>query len=355
LDEERNVPLSEEQIRAVLDCWSSRRFFRLQRLGARIELIERQPADVYRVRLLSETEQRSVSTVAEPYRGGPIDDRGGPQNPDQVAVPPAPPRFQTATYRAPLAHSESVAVCSDCRGSGATNCIHCGGMGWSTCPVCGGSGVRTETRINTQMQSDGTMRTVPETVTAPCGCNAGRTMCLFCSTSGRVTCSRCSGVGRLKRHDELTVAYRPQEVTRIVHSTSLPDWLLAGTRGEPVLDVESPRFDGVPPLTPEPLLAAITEVIATARAESGATVLYQRLIAERIPVLRVRYAIRGPSKKRPGDLWIYGSPMEVFAPDVPRDGVRITGAIAGAVLLLAMVVAAYLTLTGVWPSAIGSR
>ena len=83
--------------------------------------------------------------------------------------------------------------CSSCNGAGQTRCSNCGGNGQASCSMCFGTG-----RYPPFSSNGGQCDLCGGMGRRPCySCSSGWNTCHTCSRSGRLTCSSCRGSGRL--------------------------------------------------------------------------------------------------------------------------------------------------------------
>jgi hypothetical protein len=112
--------------------------------------------------------------------------------------------------------------------------------------------------------------------------------------------------------DMLFVEFQSDAARRVINATAVPDDLLLETAGEKVVETESNAIK-VPTGLVKEVGHAVDALLAAAQSSDG-NVVRQRLDIERIPVCCVDF---GAAKGGAGKLWVYGTPPQVHAPDVP--------------------------------------
>ena len=137
----------------------SQGFFKVRKLGDRLQIDAIQTESSYAVRLSSQYEDRSISQAKRPYPGGAVDDRGTPPRPWDIAVQ-RPDKFEDRTEHVPVPHTESIHTCSDCGGAGRVTCSQCHGWGQVNCTLCSGRGYRERTEFRQVQGPGGQMQTV---------------------------------------------------------------------------------------------------------------------------------------------------------------------------------------------------
>jgi hypothetical protein len=329
--------LSTEKVRHVVNRWSSDGFFRLRRFGDKVTVDEVVPHSSYAIRLWSEYEERSVSRASKPYPGGPVDDRGQPPGPWDIAVR-HPTDFEDRTEQVPVPHTEAVQTCTTCAGMGLSTCTACQGWGTVNCPACNGKGFRERQVTKTETGPGGAPTTRFETVRENCTCHGGKVTCTPCAGRGKVTCAGCAGSGRVKTYDLLTVRFRVQERVEALNATGVPAEQLRASSGKVRVVEDGKRIETFSSVAPEVDRQANALLHAShAVAGPDTHLLFERLRIEEVNVHEVRYRYGGAPARR---LWIYGDEEKVHAPDAPWAWGRVLVIVGVALGVVAGVVAA---------------
>jgi hypothetical protein len=326
--EQHNKPvaLSSADARHLINQWSAEGFFRVRGLGGKIAVEDVVPCSSYTVRLKSEFEDRSVGEQTVPFEGGPVDSHGRPPDPwDMHARRPAD--FEDRTETMPVPHTEHVRPCPRCDSSGRTTCGTCQGFGQVNCTFCNGTGFRTRTEMRQERDAFGNMVMKPVQVRDNCTCFAGKVGCGTCGGQGTVVCGDCRGHGRIKTFEQLTVHFRIDSQTEVVHETRIPDHLLTQVRGEVLVDergtpaVEAPRVDSRVDHHAEKLLRQ-----SQSAPEGKTRLLFQHLHIEYVGIQEVRYRYHHSPLK---SLWIYGAEQRIYAPGAPRPWFKVAAIVLG--------------------------
>jgi hypothetical protein len=331
--QEPTTPLGEEPAREIINRWSAKGIFRLKNMGDKIFIDEITPGAAYTIRLQTHYEQRKVKHAQTPFRGGPVDDRGRPPDPWDVAVRrPAP--FQERTEKVPIPHTERVQMCSRCAGQGRVTCWACNGRGQCACPFCMGTGFIEQPVFGSGGNASGAPA-APQIVRRPCTCQGGQVRCGQCSGNGILTCPDCAGSGQVKTFDQLIVRFQAATQGEILDVTPVPDPWLGKLSGQMLVEQRARRIEQFDSVTPEvdkkarDLLAKSQDV-----EEDRARILLQMLEIQRIPLYEVRYKYAGVERQ----LWICGSEQELYAPKAPWHRQRLFLLIAGAIGVLAALI-----------------
>jgi hypothetical protein len=328
--------LGEEQVREIINGWSAKGFFRLKNMGDKIFIDEITTGAAYTIRLQTHYEQRKVTHVQAPFRGGPVDDRGRPPDPWEVAVrQPAP--FQERIEKVTIPHTEHVQMCSGCAGQGRVTCMVCNGRGQCACPFCMGTGYVEQTVLGSGGGASGTS-SAPQIVRRPCTCRGGLVRCVACSGNGVRTCPDCAGSGKVKTFDQVIVRFQTATQGEVLDVTPVPDPWLGRLSGPMLVEQRARRIERFDPVTPEvdrkaqDLLAKSQDV-----DEDRTRILVQELEIHRIPLHEVRYKYAGVKRQ----LWICGNEQALYAPKAPWHRQRllllITGIVVGVALLVGLI------------------
>jgi hypothetical protein len=326
------VALNTADARYLINQWGAHGFFRVRGLGGKIAVEEVVPCSSYTIRLRSQYEDRSVSSVTVPHAGGPVDDCG--QRPDVWDLATTPPTdFQDRHEEQPIPHTDHVRPCPRCDSRGRVPCGKCQGFGQVACPRCNGLGYLDRSEMSPVQDGDGNTAMRPVNARETCTCFGGKIGCKSCKGQGTVTCRACKGHGRTRTFEQLDVHFRVQGQTEVLHATKIPDALLHQASGEVLVD------DRAAPTVACPFVDAqvdgrVADVLqrSQAVAPDKTRLLFQHLHVEYVPVQEVRYRYRNSPLK---GLWIYGKEQRIYAPGVPRPWAKL--AAVGLVLLLVIV------------------
>jgi hypothetical protein len=325
---------SIEEVRRILNEWSSKGFFNIRRLGDRMQIEEIRTLSSYTVRVRSQYEGRAISQASRPYHGGSVDDHGIPPGPWSIHVA-APENFEDRTGTQPVPHTERVHTCSNCGGNGKVNCTFCQGWGKVNCTWCNGRGYRERTEFRTTTGPGGQPQTESVTVRDNCTCFGGKVNCTHCTGHGKVECTTCTGSGRVVNFDLLTVQFRAVWLTQVVNTTHVPEEQMKQAVGTVVVDERADRID-TPPAYQAEVDRASAELLQRSHSEAhGDTrLLFQRLRVEQVGVHEVLYRHSGSESRR---LWIYGVTDHVHAPGAPRTHMRLFALLGGIAAAIAAV------------------
>jgi hypothetical protein len=304
-----------EEVRRILNQWSSKGFLHIRKLGDRLDLEEIQTLSSYSVRVRTQYETRTVQRTRRPYHGGPVDDHGVPPGPWEIEVR-RPEDFEDRTENHPVPHTESVHPCADCGGAGLVNCSFCHGWGKVTCNFCNGRGYRERTEMRSAPGPGGQMQTQTVTVRDNCTCFGGKVNCTSCGGRGKVQCATCTGSGSVVQYDLLTVQFRVSLLTEVLNTTQIPEEQLKQAVGVFLVDDRNERIDQAPAVLPE-VDQLTAELLKKSHQEShGETrLLFERLRVQQLGVHEVRYRYGSGNSRR---LWIYGAADSVHAPGAPK-------------------------------------
>jgi len=314
--------MTEQEVRAAVNKWSESGFFRQRHFGDRISIGDATELNTYVVSLETEYEERSVSRKKEPYKGSKLDDSGTPPNPTTIPVE-MPAEFENKIIEIPVPHTESAEQCGSCSGAGQKKCPHCGGFGRRICGSCSGSGRRMQMQQRPVFQGGKTVYQSQSVSVVCTSCSGGRVPCTC--RAGWLTCSSCSGTGKLKVFDMLHVHFRPSVLTEIINTTAVPDDLLRKSKSVTLGSKTASVLNSIEPIAPEvdPKVGAVI----TKSKQDAARIVRQRLQVGRVPVYQIAFSA---PKSVGSKLWIYGEERAVYAPDVRASKGR-TGLVIGLV------------------------
>lgn len=325
--------LDTAEARRLINVWCGNGFFRVKRLGDRLELEDVRAHYSYALRLQSQLEDRIVSRQQVPYHGGPVDDRGHAPRPWDIAVK-QPTDFENRTETLTVPHTERVETCGQCEGAGMVRCEPCQGFGRVNCPHCQGRGFTERTLLPGQPDQYGQTSTEQRIVQMHCTtCYAGKVDCGTCNGHGKHNCPTCTGSGRVKTFDQLTVQFQAPVQNDVVDKTELPDELVGKVKGDVVLNERGPYLDRLPTVVPE-VDFRVQKLLEQSRPTDAekSRLHFQQIQVERVVVHEILYRHRGSGVKR---LWFYGQEMQVHAPGVPRPWFKLLGIMFGIPLGLA--------------------
>lgn len=329
--------------RHLINQWSAQSFFRVKGLGGKLVVDEIVPCSSFTIRLKSQYEDRSVHERTVPFTGGPVDDRGPRPDPWDLHVE-RPADFRERTDELPIPHTDRVRICPACESSGRTTCAQCKGFGKIACPLCNGAGFRMRSEMGTVKDARG--NPVPQMVNTRenCTCFAGKVGCNVCQGQGTVVCGDCQGHGRVKTFELLSVHFRVDDQTEVIHATKVPDSLLKKATGAVLIDdratpaVQCPRVESQ-------VNDRVAELLQRSQSveKDRTRLLFQHLHIESVGIQVVRYRYRNSPLKY---LWIYGNEQRIHAPGVPRPWGKLLGIGLGCVLVVAAIVAAVAVVAG---------
>jgi hypothetical protein len=323
-----------DDVRRILNAWSSKGFLRVRRLGDRLDIEEVRTLSSYTLRLRTQYEQRSIGRASRPYHGGAVDDNGMPPGPSDLHVA-RPDHFEERTENLPVPHTESVHSCATCSGFGKVNCGPCQGWGKVNCTWCNGRGYRERTEFRTTTGPDGQQQTQSVVVHDNCTCFGGKVNCTHCNGHGKVQCTACTGSGRLVHYDLLTVAFRAPERMQVLNTTQIPEEQLKLAAGAVLVDERSERIDAVPSVLPDvDRLCGTLLQQSHDEAHGDTRLLFEQLRVEQVGVHEVRYRYL---RSEPRQLWIYGTAELVHAPGAPRAWLRLVAVLSSIAVAIAAV------------------
>jgi hypothetical protein len=330
------VALSSADARHLINQWSAKGFFRVRGLGGKIAVEDVVPCSSYTIRLKSEFEDRSVSEQTVPFEGGPIDSHGRPPGPWDLPAR-RPTEFEDRTEVIPIPHTEHVRPCARCDSMGRVTCGTCQGFGKVNCSFCNGTGFRTRTEMRSERDQFGNQVMKPVQLRDNCTCFGGKVGCGTCGGQGTVVCGDCRGHGRVKTFEQVTVHFRVDSQSEVIHETRIPDSLLSQVGGEVLVDdrgtpaVKAPRVESRVDNHAAKLLQQ-----SQSAPESKTRLLFQLLHIEYVPVQEIRYRYRNSPVKC---LWIYGIDQRIHAPGAPRPWGKLAAIVLGCALAVGAVIA----------------
>ncbi|MFN3422572.1 MAG: hypothetical protein ACK40X_12705, partial [Armatimonadota bacterium] len=202
-------------------------------------------------------------------------------------------------------------VCSSCSGTGVTSfgrCFRCNGSGRETCSSCGGKGG------DVCLSCNGNGRKV----CSSCG-GKGEEVCFLCTGTGKVivTCSKCAGVGRLRRYQGVVCVFKPHEFNEVVSRWVLPIKPMKAASASDVwqtsLDINSPPDTSRYPSEVQRAINSLANQMMGLK--DGKTQLVRnQLTVKAVPVARIFFRLHGVI----GDACLLGKDFEqVYLPKVP--------------------------------------
>lgn len=335
------IALAHADARRLINLWSQKGFFRVRGLGGKITVEDIIGRSSYKLRLQTQYEDRSVGQSSVPYRGGGVDDRGGPPDPMQIPVQ-RPTKFQERTEQIPIAHTERVQTCSTCGGDTRVVCTQCNGFGRVNCTWCGGSGYRTRMQTRTEHDAQGNLVTRTENVRESCTCFNGKVSCSGCGGQGRVVCGQCQGAGKLKTFDVLNVRFHCPVLSDVLHGTKVPKSLLGRATGKVLIDEQATpavSYRGVAQDVDSRVDALLKQ--AHSAPDGKSRVLFQHLYVEQVNIQEVAYRYGNSPVKH---LWIYDDEQQVHAPGAPRPWGKLALILGGAAAVIGLGVFFLLTM-----------
>jgi hypothetical protein len=326
---------SIDEVRRILNEWSSKGYLRVRKLGDRLHIEEIRTLSSYTVHLRNQYEHRSIGKATRPYHGGSVDDHGVPPGAWDIDVC-RPDDFEERTEKVPVPHTESVHPCTGCHGSGKVNCGPCQGWGKVNCTFCNGRGYRERTEFRNTPGPDGQTQTQTVTVRDNCTCSGGKVNCTHCAGHGKVQCSTCAGSGSVINSDLLTVQFRSAELHEVINTSHVPEHLVKGAPGVRLVTERAERIDRAPAVLDEVDQVTSDLLQKSHREAQGETrLLFQRLRVEQVGVHEVHYRHGGGQSRR---LWIYGEVDSVHAPGAPRAWMRLLAVLGIGAAVIALVV-----------------
>lgn len=329
--------LDTAEARRLINVWCGNGFFRVKRLGDRLELEDVRAHYSYALRLQSLLESRSVTRQQVPYQSGPVDDRGRSPQPWDIAVR-QPTEFEERTETLTVPHSERIETCGQCEGGGLVRCATCAGFGRVNCPRCQGRGFTEQTLLPGQPDQYGQVTIEQRIVQIHCThCYAGKVDCATCMGHGKHSCLTCNGSGQVKTFDQLSVRFEAPLLKDVVDKSDLPDELVGKVKGDIVLSERGPCLDRLPTVVPEVDFRLQKLLDQSRPPDPQQTRLhFQQAQVERVIVHEILYRHRGSEVKH---FWFYGQEMQVHAPGVPRPWFKLLGIVFGIPLGLGAVFA----------------
>jgi hypothetical protein len=136
----------------------------------------------------------------------------------------------------------------------------------------------------------------------------------------------------VKTFDQLVVNFLQSKHGDLFDVTPVPDNWFGKLSGEIVFEQRARQVNEAPPIL-EPVDIRAKQMLARSHKieEPRERIILQHLRIERVPLQEVHYKHAGVDR----ELWICGNEKEVFAPKAPWNRGRVTGAIAGVILVAA--------------------
>ncbi|XP_069062047.1 protein SSUH2 homolog isoform X2 [Pleurodeles waltl] len=255
-----------------------------------------QPFCIYRYRLESYIESRTLKTNYEPYYDEKIDSNGTPPTLWEMHVD-TPPMFEAGQKRFIVPYTSSVKTCHRCTGSGKVTCWSCGGTLRTTCSSCGGTG-----RLYNGNSCWG------------CG-GRGRRMCYVCS-GGKVTCDTCLGRKKLHSYIEMEVIWTNIDSPFVTDQNSgLPMDRYEKVTGKKIFIDEQPMV--VPIMSfPDPAVNNVSVSYVqqhNAKFADNPRIIRQRQTIELIALTKVSYTWG----EKPHTYFVYGEENRVYTDNYP--------------------------------------
>ncbi|XP_078517795.1 protein SSUH2 homolog isoform X2 [Lissotriton helveticus] len=255
-----------------------------------------QPFCIYRYRLESYIESRTLKRKYEPYDGNEIDSNGTPPSLWEMNVD-TPPMFEAGKKKFIVPHTSSVEICRRCSGTGRVTCLTCGGTGRAICFSCGGSGRDSNRNM--------------------CwGCTgSGRRICTAC-VGGRVTCDTCLGRKRLHFYTQMKVKWKNIDSPFVTDKDSgLPMDRYKKVTGKKIFVDEQPMV--VPVLSfPDPLVTSVSLSYIqehNAQFADNPRIIRQRQTIELVALTKVNYTWG----EKPHTYFVYGEENKVYTDNYP--------------------------------------
>lgn len=255
-----------------------------------------QPFCIYRYRLESYIEARTLKRNFEPYYGNEIDSNGTPPSLWEMNVD-TPPMFEAGQKRFIVPHTSSLETCHRCSGTGRIICWTCGGTGRASCISCGGSG----------RQYNGNT----------CwGCSgSGRRICTIC-TGGRITCDTCFGRNRLHFFTEMEVIWKNIDSPFVTDQDSgLPMDRYKKVTGKKIFVDEQPMV--LPVMSfPDPMVNSVSLSYVqqhNAQFADNPRIIRQRQTIEQVALIKVNYTWG----EEPHTYFVYGEENKVYTDNYP--------------------------------------
>jgi hypothetical protein len=331
-------PLTENDIRALLNAWSKKRIFRLRNIGDKIHIESITEHVAYYCELTSQFEGRRVTSKTESY--SPYFSRPSIKVSSSIwEVPvPVPNQFENTSYSFVIDESVQIKNCDrfGCS-NGKINCNSCSGSGMIICTGCGGSGSYTTTKVTWIGSERKEERVIENCYT--CFGNK-KVTCWGCNGSGKINCPNCKGTGKIIEYDELQVGFNFSEEVYIHNDSGLENAKFYDVSGQVLVEIQAKMISnyvtGISDLD-----EAINDLVRKCLQNSGGRhLLFQRLLIESVPVSQTVYFYKDPSKK--GILWIYGEEQEIHVKKAPFDWRRIGLIYTTITIIVMMILFAYI-------------
>ncbi|CAK9032199.1 unnamed protein product [Durusdinium trenchii] len=197
-------------------CWSGRAAWGM-------EIREMIACGVWYLKLTSFVETREVTKQSKAYKGQKLD---GPQNGSAPSMwniqVKQMKNFEESKKYYTVPHTDVVAKCGKCTGTGKLSCEPCNGQGWSWCKDCRGEKwmwcPQCDGRAFKDTKGKGKGRPASETIDHCDHCRStGFVSCRLCEGwgwkdckkchHGTVSCKKCDGYGDVVNYQQLTVQH----------------------------------------------------------------------------------------------------------------------------------------------------
>lgn len=326
----------------------------------------------YLVTLQALTETRHIEWFEEPDRGQFVPKAPANLNSvwDLTSTPPS--GFVSDRQVYPIAGSQQIfscpicsgagkvtEVCLSCNGSGRKVCNQCAGQGVVSCSSCGGSGKKVCSqclgqrtiacssckgtgstvsfgRLEGCFRCNGTGKEICSYCNGRGGerclsCNGnGKNVCSFCRGKGGgvcfqcegtgrviITCSKCAGVGRLRRYQAVVCVFKPHEFNEVVSRWSLPVKLMKAAEASDVWQTSlNPNSPPDASRYPSEVQKSVNSLANQMKGlEGGDTRLVRnQMTVKTVPVAHIIFRLHGVV----GNAWLLGKDFgRVYLPKVP--------------------------------------
>lgn len=305
-----NLPKEElDEIKAAINNWGRKGFFRKQNVGNEIQIEDVQSLKCFAVKVKTQYEERTIRSASAPYRGDSISEFN-PPNKWQIHIE-LPTSFQNLKESFVVPNSDSVDDCFGCGGRGRIDCFSCNGSGKTNCSICLGRG---SVPAQDYHGNQGMIT---------CGsCRSGKRDCSTCYGHKRVSCPPCAGSGQLKYYQVLDVRYHLKEQIHWINPSDITNKKLSNVSGEMLVNERRPIIKGFSGVTTE-VSNAVNELVTLSQNtdHNDERVLFQNLAIEMIGTEKVTIINADNSAN---DLWIFGHEKAVeFVGSQPLNKLRV--------------------------------
>ncbi|XP_048879177.1 uncharacterized protein LOC125747748 [Brienomyrus brachyistius] len=264
-----------------------------------MSIMDMQPLNTYRYRLVTFTETRSMDWATEPYNGGIVDGgMGNPPGPWDIAVS-FPALFEDGSQDLRLPYTSTVKGCETCLALGRIACTTCTASGFVQCSSCRGLG-----RVTSAEQQ-----------CLRCS-GVGRVKCTSCSGMGNRKCGTCKGNRQLVTYLKLTVKWKNNVYESVANKQSgFPAEMLSQVTGDMVFSDIQPLVYPVIGFPDNHINRASNEAVRLHQAQFGSQcrILQQKQTIELIPITRVHYSW----KEKTYIYFVYGVEHRIHTDDYP--------------------------------------